>query len=135
MKGFLWHHCHKGNEMKKVAFAVASVVLLSSWVHAAATLDADAVRKLITGNTAHGLKNDGSTVKNYFSPDGKLVRQDGGTILEGSWSVKDNGTQCVEGLPGGCATIVHNDDGSYDRVLPNGKVPLKWTTFTNGKDF
>lgn len=121
--------------MKKVAFAVAGIVLFSSSAHAAATLDADAVRKLITGNTAHGLKNDGSTVKNYFSPDGKLVRQDGGAIQEGSWSVKDNGTQCVEGLPGGCATIIRNDDGSYDRVLPNGKVPLKWTSFTNGKDF
>ena len=121
--------------MKMSAFAFAGVVLFSSWAHAAETLDADAVKKLITGNTAHGLKTDGSTMKNYFSPDGKLVRQDGGKILEGTWSVKDDGSQCVDGVPGGCARIVRNDDGSYDRVLPNGKVPLKWTSFADGKDF
>ena len=121
--------------MKKLILAFAGFVVFTGWVHAAETLDADAVRKLITGNTAHGLKNDGSTMKNYFSPDGKLVRQDGGKILEGTWSVKDDGMQCIEGVPGGCARIVRNDDGTYDRVLPNGKVPLKWTAFAEGKDF
>ena len=121
--------------MKRIAYACAGVVLVSSWVHAAETLDADAVRKLITGNTAHGMKNDGSTMKNYFSPDGKLVRQDGDQISEGTWRVKDDGMQCVNGVPGGCAKIVRNADGTYDRVLVNGKVPLKWSSFASGKDF
>lgn len=121
--------------MKKIACACAGIVLFAPWAYAADTLDADAVRKLISGNTANGMRNDGSTMKNYFSPDGKLVRQDGDKILEGTWSVRDDGSQCVDGVPGGCAKIVRNDDGTYGRVLPNGKVPLKWTSFVNGKDF
>ena len=122
-------------EMKKIAFAFAGLVLLSTWAHAAVTLDAAAVRKLVTGNTANGVAPNGATMKNYFAPDGKLVRQMGDKITEGSWTVNDDGSQCVAGVPGGCATIVKNDDGSYDRVLPDGKVPLKWTSFANGKDF
>ncbi len=121
--------------MKKIAFVITGFVLFSGWAHAAETLDAAAVRKLITGNTANGVAPNGATMKNYFSSDGKLYRYMNGDIFEGTWSVKDDGSQCVEGLPGGCATIVKNDDGSYDRVLPDGKARLKWTSFANGKDF
>ncbi len=121
--------------MKTVSIAVAGLVFVSTWAQAAETLDAEAVRKLIVGNTAHALRADGSTLKNYFSPDGKLVRQENGEIKEGTWSIREDGTQCVEGLPGGCARIVRNDDGTYDRLRPNGNVALKWTTFVNGKDF
>jgi hypothetical protein len=121
--------------MKKGVFMFASLVLLSGWAYAGETLNADAVKVLITGNTAHGVTPGGGTMKNYFSPDGKLIRQVDGTIVEGEWSVNDSGKQCVKGMPGGCADIVKNDDGSYDRVLPNGNVPLRWTKFVNGKDF
>lgn len=121
--------------MKKIAFAFAGVVLFSTWAHAAETLDAGAVRKLITGNTALGMAPNGSTMKNYFSPDGNLIRQLGDKTVEGTWKVNDDGSQCVEGVPGGCATIVRNDDGTYDRVQPNGTSRLKWTSFVNGKDF
>lgn len=121
--------------MKRIAYVCAGVVLVSSWAHAAETLDADAVRTLIAGNTAHAMRNDGSLLKNYFSPDGKLVRQEGDQISEGTWSVKDDGMHCVDGLPGGCARIVRNDDGTHDRVRPNGKVGVKWTAFVKGRDF
>ena len=121
--------------MKTIAFAFAGFVLFSTGAYAAETMDADAVKKLISGNTAHGLAPNGGTPKNYFSPDGKLYRQAGGKISEGTWRVNDDGTQCVEGLPGGCTKIVRNDDGTYDRVAADGSVPLKWTAIVKGKDF
>lgn len=121
--------------MKKIAFVFIGFALLSGWAHAAETLDAGAVRKLITGNTALGVAPNGSTMKNYFSPDGNLIRQLGDKIMAGTWKVNDDGSQCVEGVPGGCAAIVRNDDGTYDRVQSNGASRLKWTSFVNGKDF
>jgi len=121
--------------MKKIAFAFVSCVLFSTWVHAVETLDASAVRKLITGNTANGMTPNGATMKNYFSPDGSLVRQMGDKIMQGTWSVNDDGTQCVTGVPGGCAKIVRNDDGTYDRVTDGAGIRLRWTSIVNGKDF
>lgn len=121
--------------MKKVIFALVSSFVFIAAAQAAETLDAEAVKKLITGNTAHGLAPNGNTQKNYFAPDGKTYREVGGKILEGTWRVNDDGTQCVEGMPGGCAKIVRNDDGTHDRVTTDGGVRLKWTAVVNGKDF
>lgn len=121
--------------MKKITVVFGCLVLFSTWAQAGETLDADAVRKLITGNTVHGLNPTGGTQKNYFAPDGKTVRQIGDKIVEGTWNVKDDGTQCVKGMPGGCAKIVNNGDGTYDRVTDDGGIRLRWTSVVNGKDF
>lgn len=121
--------------MKSSTLALAGFVLFSAPVLASETLNAEAVKKLITGNTVHGQAPNGNMQKNYFSPDGKTYRQVGAKILEGTWSVNDDGTQCVDGMPGGCAKIVRNDDGTYDRVTIEGGVRLKWTSVVNGKDF
>ena len=121
--------------MKKIVFIFAGWALLSTGVYGAETLDMDAVKKLLTGNTVHGVAPNGNTQKNYFAPDGKTYRQVGGKILEGTWHVNDDGTQCVENMSGGCAKIVRNDDGSYDRVGAEGGTRLKWTAVVNGKDF
>lgn len=121
--------------MKKVAFAFAGVVLFSTWAHAAETLDAGTVKKLVTGNTVVGVLPDGGTIKNYFSDDGKIYRLAGGVAFEGTWQVKDDGTHCIDFGSINCAKIVKNDDGSYNRVMTNGKVAIRWTQFVNGKDF
>lgn len=121
--------------MKVTVLALAGLMLFSATVQAAETLNAEAVKKLITGNTVHGQNASGGVQKNYFAPDGKTYRQTGGKILEGTWRVNDDGTQCVDGMPGGCANIVRNDDGTYDRVNAGGTVLLKWTSVVNGKDF
>ena len=39
------------------------------------------------------------------------------------------------GVPGGCAKIVRNDDGTYDRVTDGAGIRLRWTSIVNGKDF
>jgi hypothetical protein len=121
--------------MKKITFALAGFVLFSTCAHAAETLDADAVKKLITGNTVLGQTSSGTAPKIYFAADGKAYRQGEQGSFEGTWVVNDDGTQCVKGLPGGCAKIVRNDDGTYDRVSAEGKTLLKWTSVVNGKDF
>jgi glyoxylase-like metal-dependent hydrolase (beta-lactamase superfamily II) len=57
-------------------------------------------------------------------------------VAEGTWKVNDDGTQCVDGIAGGCARIVSNGDGTYDRNhASSGKTLLKWNSFVNGKDF
>jgi len=122
-------------KMKTITFALAGFVLFSTGAYAAETLDADAVKKLISGNTVHGLTPNGKTPKIYFSSDGKAFRKGDDGTFEGTWSVNDDGTQCVAGIPGGCAKIVRNDDGTYNRVTTEGKARLKWTSVVNGKDF
>lgn len=121
--------------MKTIAFVFAGFVLFSTGAYAAETLDADAVKKLISGNTAHGLTPNGKTPKIYFSSDGKAFRKGDDGTFEGAWRVNDDGTQCTAGIPGGCAKIVRNHDGTYDRVTTEGKALLKWTSIVNGKDF
>lgn len=121
--------------MKTLTIVFAGLILFSTGAYAGETLDADAVRKLITGNTVHGLTPNGKTPKIHFSSDGKVIRKGDDGTFEGTWNVNDDGTQCVTNIPGGCAKIVRNDDGTYDRVTMEGKVLLKWTSVVNGKDF
>lgn len=121
--------------MKRFTFVFAGLVLFSLGAYAGETLDADAVKKLISGNTVQGVTPNGKTPKIYFSSDGKAIRKGEDGVFEGTWKVNDDGMQCVTGLPGGCAKIVRNDDGTYDRVTTEGKVLLKWTSVVNGKDF
>lgn len=123
--------------MKKTVLALAGLMLVSASSQAAETLDAGAVRALLTDKTVAGVRvSDGATLKNYFSPDGKVYRFENGQVAEGTWKVNDDGTQCVDGIAGGCARIVSNGDGTYDRNhASSGKTLLKWNSFVNGKDF
>lgn len=123
--------------MKTTVLALAGLILVSASSQAAETLDAGAVRSLITDKTVTGVRvSDGVTLKNYFSPDGKVYRLENGQVAEGTWKVEDDGRQCVDGIAGGCARIVSNGDGTYDRNHAiSGKTLLKWNGFANGKDF
>lgn len=121
--------------MKTIALALVGFFVFTPTAQADETLDAAAVKKLIIGNTAHTAVSNGNISKNYFAPDGKIYRQFNGKIYEGTWRVNDDGTQCVEGMVGGCARIVRKDDGTYDRVTSDGSVYAKWTSIVDGKDF
>ena len=123
--------------MKKIAVAVAGLFWMSAFAQAGETLDAAAVKALITDKTVTGVRtSDGATLKNYFSPDGKVYRLEAGQVAEGTWKVNDDGTQCVDGIQGGCAKIISNGDGTYDRNQDkSGKTLLKWNSFVNGRDF
>lgn len=120
--------------MKARTLVFASLGMVCSGAQAAETLDADAVRKLISGNTVHSVSPAGA-FKNYFAPDGKAVRHTGSAVAEGTWTVSDDGTHCLDGLPGGCAKIVRKDDGSYERIAGGGRVLVAWKAIVKGKDF
>lgn len=120
--------------MKSITIAITGLILASATAYAGETLNAAAVKNLVSGNTAVGETDTGTKMMNYFSPDGTLHRKMGKKMMEGTWEVKDDGTQCIEGVPGGCATIVKNDDGTYDR-MQDGVSRLKWTEFKSGKAF
>ena len=121
--------------MKIITLACAGLLLFSTWAHAGETLSADAVKKLLSGKTAHTLGANGATHKNHFGLDGKLNRSTDGKLSEGTWYVEDDGTHCVKGVPGDCAKIVNNGDGSYDRVTDKGEVRARWLAIVDGKDF
>jgi hypothetical protein len=129
----LWQQQLGKYDMKKIICTFAGLMVFSSWASAGETLDADAVKKLVTGNTAHVLGPRGAS-KNYHSPDGKLIRLFDGAVYEGTWQVKDDGTHCVKGMPGGCGKISDNGDGTYTRNRDDGEI-LKWPAIVNGKDF
>lgn len=121
--------------MKTITFAFAGLVLFSTWAHAGETLDAAAVKKLLSGKTAHSLSATGNTSKNHFAPDGKLYRLYENKLYEGTWYVEADGTHCVKGMPGGCAKVIRNEDGTYDRVKENGETYARWLAIVDGKDF
>lgn len=122
--------------MKKfVMLAIAGLALCSASAYAADTLSAEEVRKLLAGHTAYALSATGNSPQNYFAPDGKLYRKMGDKLSEGGWEVKDDGTHCILGLPGGCAKVVRNADGTHDRVLENGEIYARWEKIVKGKDF
>lgn len=121
--------------MRNAACFVAAAVIVSAAAHAAEPLDAAAVKALITGKTVLGQGPEGGQQKNYFAPDGKTVRQVGAEIIEGNWGVRPNGMQCVQGMPGACGRIVPNGDGTYNRVMPDGRVAITWIKIVDGKDF
>lgn len=116
---------------------LALLMLATAMAHAGETLDAEAVKKLLTGKTALALSVGYSAeLKNYFSPDGKLYRNLDGKITVGTWSVEEDGTHCVQNIPGGCGKIVSNGDGTYDRVNnKTGEVKARWFALVDGKDF
>ena len=121
--------------MKQGILALTALIVCCGSALAGEMLDAAAVVKLISGNTVHVLRSDGTVLKNHFAPDGKVIRYENGQTSEGTWLVKDDGTHCVEGIAGGCARIMKNSDGSYDRVQPWSKTAITWTAVVNGKDF
>ncbi len=115
-------------------FFLIGLLLISPMSLAGDALDAAAVKELLSGNTVDVLTASGNTFQVYFAPDGKLVRKEGDKIVEGTWHVEDDGRQCVEGTPGGCAKIVKNEDGTHDRIGKGG-AKARWLSVNPGKGF
>jgi len=120
--------------MQFLSSGILGCVLISSTVVAGGTLSGDEVKKLIIGNTAVGVAPNGKTMKNYFDPSGALIRSVGRKIIEGTYTISGDGTQCIKiGNSDNCGRIASNGDGTYNRVNADGKVMLKWEKFENGK--
>ena len=95
------------------------------------------LKQLISGCTVHNMcKVTGDISKTYFDPSGKLIRESQGNTIEGTYYIKDDGTQCnVLNGKHLCADIMKVDDGTHYRMAKNGKRLGIWTKITPGKDF
>lgn len=91
---------------------------------------------LLTGNTVHveDLAN-GNTFMTYHDPAGAFILLRGdGTKVEGVWSARADGAQCVIIDAEVCARIVKNADGTYTRVV-DGTPRHKWHKVVPGRGF
>lgn len=126
--------------MRLAASSLTSIAILTGLLAApallaAGSLNGDELKKLIVGNTAHGTAPNGTAMKNYFDPNGTLVRSVGGKVTEGSYMIAGDGTQCIKtGGTDNCGKIAANGDGTYHRINAEGKILLKWDKIVPGKD-
>jgi len=119
----------------KSLFAIALLAFSSMNAYADEFLNADKIKALITGNTIeakHLLK--GFKFKVYFDNDGKTaLRNQKGNSQKTSYSFERN-LHCIYWAgKDRCANIKDNGDGTYTRVMSNGKKVVKWTKITKGK--
>jgi hypothetical protein len=99
-------------------------------------LSKDELRQLIQGNTVHTEDlASGRAFMAYHDPGGRwqLMRQDG-SIVEGVWSIRADGAQCVIMDAETCGLVQKNADGTYTRVV-NGTPRNRWSKVTQGKGF
>jgi hypothetical protein len=126
--------------MKKsvIVFASGLAAMIGSLTaNAGEPLSAAALKALISGRTAHAehLKR-GFTFKAYFKENGEYIRYKDGSTNEGNWRIEDDGSHCVDwGYNERCATMEDNGDGTYTRVLKNGKRIIRWNKLVDGRDF
>jgi len=118
-------------KLKSLSMAALAAVSLTTMAGASAgdrLLSADEVKKLISGNTAHVTRaKDGAQWNLYFAPDGKGYKKEGEAA--GTWEVKASGEHCVSWASNDkvrCLRVADNGDGTYARVLPNGKKIVNW---------
>ncbi len=58
-----------------------------------------------------------------------------GKVIEGSYSISGDGTQCIKiGDADDYGRMASDGDGAYNRVNVEGKVLLKWEKIVNGRD-
>ena len=124
---------HTMTKLAVIAFFPGVSVSLP--VIAADSMGGDELKKLVVGSTVYLTAQSGKEMKNYFDPDGTLVRSLDGKVIKGSYSIGDDGTQCIKvGKADNCARVVNNGDGTYSRVSTEGKVLGKWNMIVNVKD-
>jgi hypothetical protein len=106
---------------------------------AAAPLNADQVKALISGNSASGFAEAlGKNYTAFYSADGKLTQ-----VLEnkkkriGTWKVNPDGNFCTQfpSEPERCTKVTTSGNGEYQRVKDDGMVTNTWHKFTKGNTY
>lgn len=115
------------------AIAVVAATAAAFQTYAGEPLKSDELKKLIVGNTITvEVVGKGVSYRNYFDPSGKVIRNQAGTISEGSFTIKADGTHCVTFEHENCDKVVSNNDGTYTRAGANG-TQVKWVKVAGGK--
>ena len=99
-------------------------------------LSKDDLQRLINGNTVHTEDLvSGRSFLAYHQPGGswQLQRQDG-SVVEGTWSIRADGAQCVVIDAETCGLIQKHADGTYTRMV-GGAPRNRWSKVSDGKGF
>ena len=99
---------------------------------AQAHLDAKELRELIVGNTIHseGLPR-GYETKAFVDPSGKFLFEISGSIINGTWKIKEDGVFCVAIAGETCSRVQKIADGTYTRLV-DGIPRARWLKVTPG---
>lgn len=118
------------------ATALVAIATSAAPALAQSYLNQEDLKRLINGNTVHMQDlMSGRSFMAYHHPGGRwqLMRPDGSTV-EGVWSIRADGAQCVIIDTETCGLIQKNADGSYTRVV-DGTPRNRWSKVTDGKGF
>ena len=123
--------------MKKMTCAFAVLLATAAApVLAQSYLSKDDLQRLINGNTVHTEDLvSGRSFLAYHHPGGRwqLQRQDG-SVVEGTWSIRADGAQCVVIDTEICGLIQKHADGTYTRMV-GGAPRNRWSKVSDGKSF
>lgn len=116
--------------------AIIAAAAVITPAQAQSYLGKDELRQLIQGNTVHTEDlASGRSFMAYHDPGGRwqLLRPDG-SVVEGTWSIRADGAQCVIMDAETCGLIQKQADGTFTRVV-NGTPRNRWSKVTQGKGF
>jgi hypothetical protein len=122
--------------MKRLA--LLALLFVSATANAAAPLNGDQIKTLMSGNSASGFADAlGKNYTVYYSADGKLIQ-----VLEkkgrrqGTWKV-DGSNLCTQfpTEPERCTKVMPSDNGAYVRIKDDGMVTNTFKKFYPGNAY
>lgn len=114
---------------------IVGLPLAATSANAESMLNADQVKKLVTGKTIQAKHNlEGFKFSVYFDKDNKTAfRKQKGSTTKISYMFKGD-KHCTQWKnQTRCANIRANKDGTWSRVNPNGKTVITWSSISDGK--
>jgi len=95
-------------------------------------VDAKELRELIVGNTIHSQDlQRGYATKAFVDPSGKFLFEISGSIVNGTWRIREDGAFCVAIAGESCSRVQKVGDGTYSRIA-DGVAKAKWLKITPG---
>lgn len=129
-------HTGMRRRIASAALAFAAMATCAAPALAQSYLTKDELQRLIQGNTVHMEElASGRSFMAYHEGSGRwqLLRPDG-SVLEGVWSIRADGAQCIVIDAETCGLIQKHADGTYARVV-DGTPRNRWNKVTEGKGF
>ena len=114
---------------------VAGLPLVATAANAESILNANQVKKLVTGKTIQAKHNlEGFKFSVYFDKDNKTAfRKQKGSTTKINYMFKGDKhcTQWKDQIR--CANIRANKDGTWSRINSSGKTVITWSSISDGK--
>ena len=122
----------KLKKLSLVAGATLALTAMAGSLAADRILNADEVKKLISGNTVRVTQiNNGKQWSIFFAADGKGYESK--DQVRGTWEIKENGEHCASWAALKCAKVADIGGGKYARLKPSGEQAVTWTIEAGNK--